>query len=127
MKIIKKLKLIMTIQIRHGAGSDEVDSCCLLCLLQLQFTLSAAHFIIVVDVAALTLALCVDGSLPCVMTLRSQRASTILVIAVVAHAHRVQREVSMRAGCDCALLAPRAACWLFCDLGCRLCFRFSIT
>ena len=127
MKIIKKLKLIMTIQIRHGAGSGKVDSCCLLCLLQLQFTLSAAHFIIVVDVAALTLALCVDRSLTSVMTLRSQRATAILVIAVVAHAHRVQREVSMRTGCDCALLAPRAACWLFGDLRCRLCFRFPVT
>ena len=127
MKIIKKLKLIMTIEIKDWAGSGEFDSRSLLCLLQLQFTLSAAHFIIVVDVAALTLALRVDRSLPCVMTLGSQRTTAILVIAVVAHAHRVQREVSMRTGCDCALLAPRAACCLFSDLHCRLCFRLSIT
>lgn len=55
-----------------------------------QLFLSATHLIVVVDVAALALAFGVVLTDTRVGTLRSQRASSVLVVAVVAHSHSVQ-------------------------------------
>ncbi len=56
-----------------------------------QLLLAALHLIVVIDVAALTLALGIEESLASMSTISGERASTILVVAVVAHAMSVER------------------------------------
>ena len=68
------------------------------------FAFSALHLVIIVDVAALALALSVDGALACMGTVGSERASAVFMVAVVAHAHGVQGQVDVLARSDLAFL-----------------------
>ena len=75
-------------------------------LLGLLLLLSSAHLVVVVDVAALALALCVVITLPCMDAVSCHCLPPILMVAMIAHAHRVQRQIRVLAGRDGALLAP---------------------
>ena len=74
-------------------------------LLFLSLYLAASHLIVVINVAALTLAFGVDGPLARMAAFSRKCTAPILVVAVVAHAHRVQWQFSVRTRRDCALLA----------------------
>lgn len=80
-----------------------------LALLLLKLLLAAPHLVVVVDVAALALALGVEGPAACVNTVSGQTASPVLVVAVVAHALGIERQIGVRACRDLALLAARLA------------------
>ena len=75
-------------------------------LFLLLLLLAAPHLVIVIDVAALALAFRVDRLLAGMDTVSGQRAPAVLMVAVVAHAHRVERQIDVRACCDGALFAP---------------------
>ena len=70
----------------------------LLFVLSLSFFLSALLLIIIINVAALALSLCVDLSLARMSTVGGHASAPVLVIAVIAHPKSVKRKVSMRAG-----------------------------
>lgn len=72
----------------------------LLSLLPLGFFLSALLLIIIINVAALALSLCVDFSLARMSTVGGHASAPVLVIAVIAHPKSVKRKVSVRAGGD---------------------------
>ena len=59
-------------------------------MLSKSFFLSALHLVVVVDVAALALALGVEGAIASVSTVSGEGASPILVVAVIAHAMGVE-------------------------------------
>ena len=75
-------------------------------LFLLLLLLAAPHLVIVIDVAALALAFRVDRLLAGMDTVSGQRAPAVLMVAVVAHAHRVEGQIDVRACCDGALFAP---------------------
>ena len=60
-------------------------------MLLLKLAFATTHLVIVIDVAALTLALSIDSALAGMGTVCGHGAPTVLMIAVVAHAHRVER------------------------------------
>ena len=70
----------------------------LLSLLPLGFFLSALLLIIIINVAALALSLCVDLSFARMSTVGGHASAPVLVIAVIAHPKSVKRKVSMGAG-----------------------------
>lgn len=72
-----------------------------------ELLLPTAHFVVVVDVAALALSLCVYGSLAGVWAFGRQRISAVLVIAMIAHAHCVQGKLLMRTACNRSFFASR--------------------
>ena len=76
-----------------------------LCLLLLKFLLSAAHLVVVFDVAALALALGIERLDTCVGTVSGHATSSVLMITVIAHALSVQGKIHMRTGIDLALFA----------------------
>ncbi len=73
------------------------------------FFLTALHLIVVVDVAALALALRIEESLACVGAFSGEGASTVFMIAVIAHAMGIEWKANMRALCHFALLGARLA------------------
>ena len=78
----------------------------LLLLFLLLLLLAAPHLVIVIYVAALTFAFRVDRLLAGMNAVSGQRAPTVLMVAVIAHAHRVEGQIDVRACCDGALFAP---------------------
>ena len=74
-------------------------------LFLLLLLLAAPHLVIVIDVAALALALRIDRLLAGMDTVSGQRAPAVLMVAVIAHAHRVEWQIDVRACCDGALFA----------------------
>ena len=87
-----------------------------------QLFLAALHLIVVIDVAALTLALGVHGTLVGMNAVSGHALAPILVIAVIAHAHGVEGRVFVRARCHLALLAATALHtrpWMLGSLGGR--------
>ena len=81
---------------------------CILSLL-LKFLFSTSQFIVVINVAALAFAFRVCKSLTSMRALGRDVFSTILVIAVVTHAHSVDRKVVMRTVCYFTLLSSGLA------------------
>ena len=74
-------------------------------LFLLLLLLAAPHLVVVIDVAALALALRIDRLLAGMDAVSGQRAPTVLMVAVVAHAHGVEGQIDVRACCDGALFA----------------------
>ena len=56
-----------------------------------KFLLSSLQFVIIVNITVLTFAFCVGKSLASVLAFSREIASSILVVAVVAHAHSIDR------------------------------------
>ena len=77
----------------------------LLSLLLLKLFLATSQLIVVVDVATLALAFGVDQSLASMRTVSRHITPSILVIAVIAHAHGIEWEIGVRAGGDLTLLS----------------------
>ena len=73
-------------------------------MLFLELALAAAHFVVVIDVTALTLALGVDSADTRVRAIGRHGAPAVLVVAMVAHAHRVEGQVRVRTRTDLAFL-----------------------
>ena len=78
-------------------------------MLLLELTLAAAHLVIVIDVAALALSLGIDGSLAGMTAFCCHSAAPVLVIAVIAHSHRVKRQIYMWTGRNYTLFTPRTS------------------
>ena len=86
-------------------------------MLLLELTLTAAHLVIVIDVAALTLSLGIDGSLAGMNAFCCHSAAPVLVIAVIAHSHRVKRQIYMWTGRNYTLFTSRASICSLTHLG----------
>ena len=88
-------------------------------LLPLLLALAATHLVIVIDVAALALALRVDLALAGVSAVCRQSVPAVLMVAVVAHAHGIVRQISVRTRRNDTLFAPSSSiCYLLrCLLG----------
>ena len=69
-----------------------------------KFFLSTLHFVVVVNIAVLTFAFCVGKSLTGMLAISRVIVPSILVIAVIAHPHRIDRKVGMLAAGNLALL-----------------------
>ena len=78
-------------------------------LLALLLALATTHLVIVIDVAALALALRVDLTLARVRTVCRHSVAAVLMVAVIAHAHGIVRQISVRTRCNDTLFAPRSA------------------
>ena len=87
----------------------SLHPCLRVVLLPLLLALATTHLVIVIDVAALALALRVDLALAGVSTVSRQGVAAVFVIAVVAHAHGVVRQISVRTRRNDTLFAPRSA------------------
>ena len=74
-------------------------------MLFLELALAPTHLVIVIDVAALALALGVDCALAGMAALCRQSAATVLMIAMIAHAHSVKGQISVRTGRNYTLFA----------------------
>ena len=102
--------LIAVAQTLGGLGSLFEYFLLGLHLFLLLLLLTAPHLVIVIDVATLALALRVDRLLAGMHTVSGQRAPTVLMVAVVAHAHGVEGQIDVRTCCDGALLAAEFPC-----------------
>ena len=92
----------------------SLHPCLRVVLLPLLLALATTHLVIVIDVAALALALCVDLALAGVSAVCRKGVPAVLVIAVIAHAHGVVRQISVSTRRDDTLFASRSAIyWLF--------------
>ena len=88
-------------------------------LFLLLLLLTAPHLVIVIDVATLALTLRVDRLLAGMHTVSGQRAPAVLMVAVVAHAHRVERQIDVRTCRDGTLFAAEFSCWKLLDVAYR--------
>ena len=86
--------------------------CLRVVLLPLLLALATTHLVIVIDVAALALALGVDLALTSVNAVCRHAGAPILVIAVITHAESIKREIDVRARRHNSLLGPRLTSWL---------------
>ena len=76
-----------------------------------EFKLSSAHLLVVVGVAAVTLAFGVEFAQTSMFATCSHGGSPVSMIAWIAHAHRVVRQISMPAGRDHSLFLSRVSLW----------------
>ena len=98
-----------------------LHSCLRVVLLTLLLALATTHLVIVIDVAALALALRIHLALTGVRAVSCQGVAAVFVIAVVAHAHGVVIQISVRTRRDDTLFPPRSAvCRLFRHHGVQL-------
>ena len=74
-----------------------------------EFKLSSAHLLVVVGVAAVTLAFGVEFAQTSMFATCSHGGSPVSMIAWIAHAHRVVRQISMLAGRDHSLFLSRVS------------------
>ena len=85
-------------------------------LFLLLLLLTAPHLVIVIDVAALALALCINRLLAGMDAVSGKRAPTVLMVAVIAHTHRVEGQIDVRACRYGALFAAEFPCWELLDV-----------
>ena len=88
----------------------------LLLLFLLLLLLAAPHLVIVIYVAALAFAFRIDRLLTGMNAVSGQRAPAVLMVAVIAHAHRVEGQIDVRACCYLALFAAELSHWKLLDV-----------
>ena len=88
----------------------------LLLLFLLLLLLAAPHLVIVIYVAALAFALSVNWLLAGMNAVSGQRAPTVLMVAVIAHAHRVEGQIDVRTCRYGALFAAEFSHWKLLDV-----------
>ena len=91
----------------------------LLLLFLLLLLLAAPHLVIVIYVAALAFAFRVDRLLAGMNAVSGQRAPTVLMVAVIAHAHRVEGQIDVRTCRYGALFAAEFSHWKLLDVANR--------